>query len=115
MRHCKNYPSGGKGCIAGQTICLVDCFGEVHPCSYMAASAGNVKTTPFKEIWERSPLFLELRDFDRYKGRCGACEYLCPARPLGEQQQFHLQVAGRGLAQVVEQPGVSGDALVQHQ
>jgi radical SAM protein with 4Fe4S-binding SPASM domain len=67
---------GGKGCIAGQTICLVDCFGEVHPCSYMSASAGNVKQTPFQEIWEQSPLFQELRDFSRYKGRCGACEYL---------------------------------------
>ena len=67
---------GGKGCIAGQTICLIDCFGEVHPCSYMAASGGNVKVTPFREIWERSPLFQELRDFTRYQGRCGSCEYL---------------------------------------
>ena len=67
---------GGKGCIAGQTICLIDCFGEVHACSYMSASAGNVKTTPFKEIWEQSPLFLELRDFERYQGRCGSCEYV---------------------------------------
>jgi radical SAM protein with 4Fe4S-binding SPASM domain len=67
---------GGKGCIAGQTICLVDAFGNVQPCSYLPASAGNVKETPFREIWESSPLFLELRDFERYKGRCGSCEYL---------------------------------------
>jgi len=25
---------GGKGCIAAQTICLIDCFGNVKPCSY---------------------------------------------------------------------------------
>jgi radical SAM protein with 4Fe4S-binding SPASM domain len=67
---------GGKGCIAAQTICLVDCFGNVQPCSYMATSAGNVREGPFREIWESSPLFQELRDFDSYKGRCGACEYL---------------------------------------
>jgi radical SAM protein with 4Fe4S-binding SPASM domain len=67
---------GGKGCIAAQTICLIDAFGNVQPCSYMPTSAGNVKETPFREIWERSPLFLELRDFSRYKGRCGSCEYL---------------------------------------
>jgi AdoMet-dependent heme synthase len=67
---------GGKGCIAGQTICLIDAFGNVQPCSYMAASAGNVKETPFREIWEKSPLLEELRDFERYKGRCGSCEYL---------------------------------------
>ncbi|MGB8931096.1 MAG: radical SAM protein [Anaeromyxobacteraceae bacterium] len=67
---------GGKGCIAAQTICLIDAFGNVQACSYMAASAGNVKQTPFKEIWEESALFKQLRDFDSYKGRCGACEYL---------------------------------------
>jgi AdoMet-dependent heme synthase len=67
---------GGKGCIAGQTICLIDCFGNVQACSYMPASAGNVREKPFKEIWESSPLFQELRDFEKYKGRCGACEYL---------------------------------------
>lgn len=67
---------GGKGCIAAQTICLIDAYGEVQPCSYMPTSAGNVKRQPFREIWERSALFQELRDFDQYGGRCGACEYL---------------------------------------
>ncbi len=38
---------GGKGCIAAQTICLIDCFGNVKPCSYFHRSAGNVKETPF--------------------------------------------------------------------
>lgn len=65
----------GKGCVAGQTICLIDAFGEVHPCSYMEQSAGNVLERPFREIWESSPLLRSLRDFDAYKGRCGACEF----------------------------------------
>ena len=67
---------GGKGCIAAQSICLIDCFGDVKPCSYFPVSAGNAKRTPFREIWEKSALFEELRDFDSYKGRCGECEYL---------------------------------------
>jgi len=67
---------GAKGCIAAQSICLIDAFGDVKPCSYFPLSAGNVKTTPFREIWENSPLFKELRDFSSYKGRCGSCEYL---------------------------------------
>lgn len=65
----------GKGCVAGQTICLIDAFGEVHPCSYMPQSAGNVFEAPFRTIWEESPLLRAIRDFDSYKGRCGACEY----------------------------------------
>ncbi|MDD2319287.1 MAG: radical SAM protein [Geobacteraceae bacterium] len=67
---------GGKGCIAAQSICLIDCFGNVKPCSYFPRSAGNVKQTPFREIWENSALFRELRDFKSYKGKCGVCEFL---------------------------------------
>ncbi len=67
---------GGKGCIAAQSICLIDCFGDVKPCSYFPLSAGNVKHTPFREIWAHSPLFQDLRAFDRYKGKCGACEFI---------------------------------------
>ncbi len=67
---------GAKGCIAAQSICLIDAFGDVKPCSYFPMSAGNVKKLPFREIWENSPLFRELRDFGSYKGRCGSCEYL---------------------------------------
>ncbi len=67
---------GGKGCIAAQSICLIDCFGNVKPCSYFPRIAGNVKDTPFREIWENSTLFKELRDFKSYKGKCGECEFL---------------------------------------
>jgi radical SAM protein with 4Fe4S-binding SPASM domain len=67
---------GGKGCIAAQSICFIDVEGNVLPCSYFSESAGNVRRQPFREIWETSELFADLRDFSRYKDRCGACEYL---------------------------------------
>jgi radical SAM protein with 4Fe4S-binding SPASM domain len=67
---------GGKGCIAAQSICLIDCFGNVKPCSYFPRIAGNVKQTPFREIWRNSEIFAHLRDFSSYKGKCGQCEYL---------------------------------------
>ncbi len=67
---------GGKGCIAAQSICLIDCFGNVKPCSYFLRSAGNIKTTPFREIWENSKMFNDLRNFKEYKGKCGKCEYI---------------------------------------
>ncbi len=66
---------GSKGCLAGQLICLIDVDGEILPCSYFPKSAGNVKTTAFKEIWENSELFTQLRDFKSYKDNCGVCEY----------------------------------------
>ncbi len=75
-RTLKFSTGGSKGCLAGQLICLITAEGEVFPCSYFPRSAGNVKTTPFKEIWEKSEIFQELRDFSKYKGKCGDCEYL---------------------------------------
>lgn len=75
-RNLKFSTGGSKGCLAGQLICLIDVDGEVLPCSYFPKSAGNLKRTPFKEIWEDSALFRQLRDFTSYKGSCGQCEYV---------------------------------------
>ena len=67
---------GGKGCIAAQSICLIDCFGNLKPCSYFHSSVGNVKQIPFKELWFNSEVFNNLRDFSKYKGKCGECEFI---------------------------------------
>ncbi len=75
-RSLKFSTGGSKGCIAGQLICLIDVDGNVLPCSYFPKPAGNVMKQSFKEIWEDSELFKELRDFKKYKGRCGSCEYI---------------------------------------
>lgn len=66
---------GGKGCLAAQSICLIDCMGDVKPCSYFPISAGNVLERSFEDIWWQSDLFSDLRNFDGYKGKCGSCEY----------------------------------------
>jgi AdoMet-dependent heme synthase len=75
-RTLKFSTGGAKGCIAGQLICLIDVDGNVLPCSYFPKPAGNIREQSFKEIWEESELFKELRDFKKYKGKCGSCEYI---------------------------------------
>jgi heme b synthase len=75
-RTLKFSTGGSKGCIAGQLICLIDVDGNVLPCSYFPKAAGNVRETSFKEIWEGSELFKDLRDFKKYKGKCGSCEFV---------------------------------------
>lgn len=75
-RNLKFSTGGSKGCLAGQLICLIDVDGEILPCSYFPKSAGNIFTTPLKNIWEKSELFLSLRDFKSYKDNCGQCEYV---------------------------------------
>lgn len=75
-RSLKFSTGGSKGCIAGQLICLIDVDGNVLPCSYFPEPAGNIKKKSFKDIWENSELFRKLRDFKKYKGRCGVCEFV---------------------------------------
>jgi AdoMet-dependent heme synthase len=75
-RNLKFSTGGSKGCLAGQLICLINVDGDVLPCSYFPKPAGNIFSSSFKDIWENSKLFLELRDFKGYKENCGKCEYL---------------------------------------
>ena len=75
-RSLKFSTGGSKGCIAGQLICLIDVDGNVLPCSYFPKPAGNIKEQSFRDIWENSDLFKELRNFKMYKGKCGSCEFI---------------------------------------
>jgi len=77
QRRSLQFSTGGaKGCLAGQLISLIDVDGNVLPCSYFPLAAGNIREKSFKEIWQRSELFHDLRNFKAYKGRCGSCEYV---------------------------------------
>ena len=54
---------------------FVSSKGDVYPCGYLPALAGNIRQKPFKMIWEKSKVFNDLRDPDMLKGKCGNCEY----------------------------------------
>ena len=76
-----------RGCLGGITFVFISHTGDVQPCGYFDMQLGNVKETPFPEIWTSSPVFADLRDYGRLKGKCGACEYKgvcggCRARAL---------------------------------
>ena len=76
-----------RGCLGGITFAFISHIGDVQPCGYFDMQLGNVKETPFSEIWEHSPVFDDLRHYDRLRGKCGACEYKgvcggCRARAL---------------------------------
>ena len=63
-----------KGCLAGTHYCVITPTGDVHPCPYLPLAVGNVRETPFSEIWRDSSVFRELRDGE-LKGRCGRCDH----------------------------------------
>ena len=63
-----------RGCLAGLTYCVIGSEGIVRPCAYMTEEAGDVRETPFDEIWASSPVFEKLRT-QAYSGSCGTCDY----------------------------------------
>lgn len=64
-----------RGCLGGTGFCFISNIGEVYPCGYLPALAGNVMETSFKDVWYNSKVFNDLRDMGKLKGKCGACEY----------------------------------------
>jgi radical SAM protein with 4Fe4S-binding SPASM domain len=64
-----------KGCLAGTAVCFISHQGEVYPCGYLPALAGDLRKQQFADIWENSFVFNELRDTNNLKGKCGCCEF----------------------------------------
>lgn len=64
-----------KGCLAGTGVCFVSFEGEVFPCGYLPAVAGDLRHQSFAEVWTQSPVFADLRDTSKLEGKCGRCEY----------------------------------------
>lgn len=81
--HHTGHPSGHpndmnamtKGCLAGTGVCFISHEGEVFPCGYLPAIAGDLRKQKFADIWANAKVFNELRDTDNLKGKCGCCEF----------------------------------------
>jgi radical SAM protein with 4Fe4S-binding SPASM domain len=71
----KPVPHASMGVNAGKGFCFISHTGEVYPSGFLPASGGNVRDISLGEIYRSSPLFRELRDPARLKGRCGRCKY----------------------------------------
>ena len=82
-----------KGCLGGISFGFISSIGEVNPCGYLPVSAGNVRKQSFKDIWENAKVFNDLRNYSKYEGKCGACEYKnvcggCRARAYSETGNY---------------------------
>jgi radical SAM protein with 4Fe4S-binding SPASM domain len=64
-----------RGCLAGTGFCFISHLGRVQGCGYLDLEAGNVREQTFSEVWYDSPLFNDIRDLSKLKGKCGICEY----------------------------------------
>jgi radical SAM protein len=64
-----------KGVNDGQGFAFVTHIGDVCPSGFLQIPAGNLRKKSFIEIYRNSPLFRDLRDYAKIKGKCGVCEY----------------------------------------
>ena len=63
-----------RGCLAGTAYCIVSPSGQVQPCAYLDVPLGDVRHTPFDQIWRDNDVLNKLRSLD-YKGKCGSCNF----------------------------------------
>ncbi len=81
--HGKSLARDGIGRMMGVTdgrgMFFISHVGEVYPSGFLPLVAGNVRENSLQEIYMDSPIFQDLKDPERLKGKCGRCEfrYLC--------------------------------------
>jgi radical SAM protein with 4Fe4S-binding SPASM domain len=62
------------GCTAGITRFHIFPNGDVTPCAYLPAKAGNIRESSFLEVVQNSEMFKALRA-RALKGQCASCKY----------------------------------------
>ncbi|PAV29210.1 radical SAM/SPASM domain-containing protein [Virgibacillus profundi] len=64
-----------KGVNDGNGFVFISHTGDVYPSGLLPIKAGNVRQTPLATIYRESEVFQNLRNPDKYKGKCGVCEF----------------------------------------
>jgi len=87
------------GCGAGRFYCAISPEGNVQPCVFMPLVVGNLKTERLEDIWFNSPVFKDLRDRGKLKGRCSRCEFKfvcggCRARAFAYHNDYLMSDPG---------------------
>jgi radical SAM protein len=67
--------SAMKGVNDGSGFAFVSHIGDVYPSGFLQIPAGNVRRRSFVDIYRQSPLFRDLRDYSKLKGKCGLCDF----------------------------------------
>jgi AdoMet-dependent heme synthase len=115
-----HFHESTRGCLGGITFCFISHVGQVQPCGYLELECGNVQKQSFGEIWETSEIFCNLRDYSKYGGKCGRCEFIkvcggCRARAyeatgdyLAEeplclyQPKFHMDAIDKKILNILQ-------------
>lgn len=64
-----------KGVNDGRGFLFISHQGEIMPSGFLPISAGNVRSVDVVDTYRNHPLFRDLRDPAKLKGRCGVCKW----------------------------------------
>lgn len=64
-----------RGCLAGTGFCFISHVGRVQTCGFLDVECGDITKQTFKDVWENSRVFNEMRKFNNLEGKCGLCEF----------------------------------------
>ncbi len=64
-----------KGINDGNGFVFISHHGDVCPSGFLPISGGNVREKSLVDIYRDSPLFREIRDYTKLKGKCGWCDF----------------------------------------
>ncbi len=64
-----------KGVNDGNGFLFISHIGNIEPSGFLPLVAGNVRKDDVVEVYRHHPIFKDLRNPDKLKGRCGVCEF----------------------------------------
>jgi len=64
-----------RGVNDGNGFLFISHKGEIMPSGFLPISAANVREQDVVDVYRNHPLFTDLRDVTKLKGKCGVCEY----------------------------------------
>lgn len=67
--------SAAAGVNDGKGFCFISHIGDVYPSGFLQLRAGNVRDERLADIYQCSPLFRDLRDASKLRGKCGRCSF----------------------------------------
>lgn len=76
MRHAANgLGTAPRAVNAGNGFVFIDHVGNICPSGFLPLTAGNIRQNRLADVYRDSPIFRDLREPNRLKGKCGACSY----------------------------------------
>lgn len=64
-----------RGVNDGNGFLFISHVGDIQPSGFLPVTAGNTRADDVVDVYRNSPIFKDLRDVTKLKGRCGICDY----------------------------------------